>query len=58
MPRTYLAFPIPFKNEPLPENSPLWDLPNVVVTPHNAGVALGNDRRIYEMFLENLGRWH
>lgn len=47
-----------FQQEPLPENSPLWDLPNVLVTPHNAGAASGNDRRIYEMFLENLGRWH
>jgi phosphoglycerate dehydrogenase-like enzyme len=46
-----------FEKEPLPENSPLWDLPNVLVTPHNAGAALGNDRRIYGIFLENLGRW-
>jgi phosphoglycerate dehydrogenase-like enzyme len=35
----------------------LWDLPNVLVTPHNAGAALGNDERIYEAFLENLQRW-
>ena len=46
-----------FQQEPLPENSPLWDLPNVLVTPHNAGAASGNDRRIYELFLENFRRW-
>ena len=26
-----------FTEEPLPEQSPLWDLPNVIITPHNAG---------------------
>lgn len=46
-----------FQEEPLPASSPLWELPNVLVTPHNAGAALGNDERIYEMFLENFARW-
>lgn len=47
-----------FQQEPLPPDSPLWDLPNVVVTPHHAAVASGNDRRVYEVFVENLARRH
>lgn len=46
-----------FQEEPLPAASPLWDLPNVIVTPHNAGIASGTDRRIFELFLTNLVRW-
>ena len=46
-----------FEKEPLPEDSPLWNMPNVLVTPHNSSVASGNDRRVYELFLENLHRW-
>jgi phosphoglycerate dehydrogenase-like enzyme len=46
-----------FEKEPLPEDSPLWDMPNVVVSPHNSGAASGNDRRVYDIFLENLDRW-
>jgi len=47
-----------FATEPLPPESPLWDLPNVIVTPHSAGAAAGNDERVLEIFLENFGRWH
>jgi phosphoglycerate dehydrogenase-like enzyme len=47
-----------FEKEPLPEDSPLWDMPNVIVSPHNSGAASGNDERVYEVFLENLARWH
>jgi len=47
-----------FATEPLPPESPLWDLPNVIVTPHNAGAAAGNDERVLEIFLDNLARWH
>ena len=47
-----------FEKEPLPAESPLWALPNVIVTPHNSSVASGNDRRVLEIFLDNLGRWH
>ncbi|OGA51758.1 MAG: hypothetical protein A3G24_21310 [Betaproteobacteria bacterium RIFCSPLOWO2_12_FULL_62_13] len=46
-----------FEKEPLPEHSPLWDMPNVVVSPHNAAAAAGNDERVYRIFLENLRRW-
>ncbi len=47
-----------FETEPLPAESPLWDMPNVLVTPHNASAASGNDERVLEIFLDNLGRWH
>lgn len=47
-----------FETEPLPTDSPLWDLPNVLVSPHNSAVAAGNDERVLEIFIDNLGRWH
>lgn len=47
-----------FEQEPLPHDSPLWDLPNVILSPHNAGAALGNEERALAIFLENLARWH
>jgi phosphoglycerate dehydrogenase-like enzyme len=46
-----------FAQEPLPADSPLWDLPNVLVSPHNSGVARGNDARVYRLFIDNLQRW-
>jgi phosphoglycerate dehydrogenase-like enzyme len=46
-----------FQAEPLAAESPLWDLPNVLVTPHNSGAAGGTDQRVFEIFLDNLGRW-
>jgi D-2-hydroxyacid dehydrogenase (NADP+) len=52
------AFLDVFETEPLPPDSPLWDLPNVLVTPHNSAVATGNDGRVLEIFIDNLGRWH
>ena len=43
--------------EPLPPDSPLWELPNVIISPHNSAVAEGNERRQVDMFLANLRRW-
>ena len=45
-----------FEHEPLPAASPLWDLPNVIVTPHNAQASAGNDSRAFEIFATNLAR--
>lgn len=46
-----------FEVEPLPEESPLWELPNVIVTPHSSGTCDGNDARATEIFLDNLARY-
>jgi D-2-hydroxyacid dehydrogenase (NADP+) len=46
-----------FAEEPLPAESPLWDLPNVFVTPHNSPAASGNEDRVYSIFVANLARW-
>ncbi len=46
-----------FDPEPLPEDSPLWALPNVLLTPHAAGHSDGNEARVAAMFLDNLARW-
>jgi len=47
-----------FMQEPLPAASPLWNLPNVIVTPHNSVASAGNEMRINALFLDNLKRWH
>lgn len=44
-----------FAHEPLPEESPLWTLPNVIITPHNSGVSFPAD--IVELFSENYRRF-
>lgn len=46
-----------FTREPLSPDSPLWDMPNVIVTPHNASASTGNERRCAEIFIANFGRW-
>lgn len=47
-----------FEKEPLPAESPLWDLPNVFLTPHNSAAASGNEQRVNAIFFDNLARWH
>ena len=46
-----------FEKEPLPPDSPLWDLPNVIISPHNSLAAAGNDRRVVELFVHNFAAW-
>ncbi len=46
-----------FEHEPLPADSALWDMPQVIITPHSAGHSDGNAQRIAAMFLDNLRRW-
>ncbi|MGF1537801.1 MAG: D-2-hydroxyacid dehydrogenase [Elainellaceae cyanobacterium] len=43
--------------EPLPQNSPLWTLENVFITPHVSGLSSRNSDRIAELFLDNLARY-
>jgi phosphoglycerate dehydrogenase-like enzyme len=46
-----------FATEPLPESSPLWTLPNVLISPHMAGDTVGWHDELAELFLDNLGRY-
>ena len=47
-----------FQEEPLPPDSPLWDAPNLVITPHVAGVVTDKHwDRVLEGFAENLRRF-
>lgn len=43
-----------FEEEPLPESSPLWDMENVVLTPHNSFVGDGNRERLWTRIKESL----
>ncbi|MGX7162629.1 phosphoglycerate dehydrogenase [Enterococcus massiliensis] len=43
-----------FEEEPLPDNSPLWELPNVLITPHIAGMTPHFQKAFMGIFLENL----
>lgn len=46
-----------FATEPLAESSPLWTLPNVLVSPHMSGDTIGWHDDLVELFLDNLGRY-
>ncbi|MBT5713068.1 D-2-hydroxyacid dehydrogenase, partial [Candidatus Poribacteria bacterium] len=43
--------------EPLPEDSPLWDMENVILTPHVSGGSDGTPDRVTEIVLENVRRF-
>ncbi|MBI3158980.1 MAG: D-2-hydroxyacid dehydrogenase [Chloroflexi bacterium] len=43
-----------FPEEPLPADSPFWSLPNVLLTPHVAGVSDHYARRAVDLFIANL----
>jgi phosphoglycerate dehydrogenase-like enzyme len=45
-----------FDEEPLPATSPLWDVPNLVVTPHVAGFSRDYLPRSFEIFADNVRR--
>jgi phosphoglycerate dehydrogenase-like enzyme len=46
-----------FEEEPLPSDSPLYDLENVILSPHVAGFTLRYDERASDLFAENLRRY-
>ena len=43
--------------EPLPADSPFWDAPNTIVTPHNGATTLATKARGYRIFADNLRRY-
>lgn len=43
-----------FETEPLPESSPLWEMENVIITPHNAGLTPHYMDRVVDIFCSNL----
>lgn len=43
-----------FDEEPLAENSPLWDMENVIVTPHNSFVGDNNNKKMFDVIYKNL----
>jgi D-2-hydroxyacid dehydrogenase (NADP+) len=46
-----------FEREPLDPASPLWDIPNVLISPHTASHSLGQNEAIFGIFLDNLARF-
>jgi phosphoglycerate dehydrogenase-like enzyme len=46
-----------FAREPLPHTSPLWDLPNVLVSPHSGSTSDRENARLTDLFCENLRRY-
>lgn len=45
-----------FAVEPLEPGHPLWDMPNVIITPHSSGVTTRSHERADDIFCENLAR--
>jgi phosphoglycerate dehydrogenase-like enzyme len=46
-----------YATEPLPADSPLWELDNVILSPHTAAQSIHENERIVELFIENLRRY-
>ncbi len=46
-----------YASEPLDADSPLWDMPNVLLSPHTAALSLHENERIAALFIENLRRY-
>lgn len=43
--------------EPLPSDSVLWDMPNVLISPHSASTAATENQKIVDLFCDNLHRY-
>lgn len=43
-----------FEEEPLPESHPLWEMDNVIITPHTSGITQHYSERAFKLFMENL----
>jgi glyoxylate/hydroxypyruvate reductase len=51
------AFLDVFETEPLPASSPLWAMPNVLISPHSASTVAAENRLLTDLFIDNLRRW-
>jgi phosphoglycerate dehydrogenase-like enzyme len=45
-----------FWDEPLPADSPFWEMENVLITPHTAGETRRYEENLFDILLENLER--
>jgi phosphoglycerate dehydrogenase-like enzyme len=45
------------RTEPLPADSPLWDMPNVLISPHSASTVTAENAGITSIFIANLHAW-
>jgi glyoxylate/hydroxypyruvate reductase len=45
------------REEPPPQDSPLWEMPNVIISPHSASTVTQENARITEIFCDNLRRY-
>jgi phosphoglycerate dehydrogenase-like enzyme len=43
--------------EPLPAESPLWDMPNVLISPHSASTVASENAKITDIFCHNLAAY-
>ena len=46
-----------FDEEPLPADSPLWDVKNLIITPHNSFTGEGNARRLFDVVYRDTVNW-
>lgn len=46
-----------FEGEPLNETHPLWNAPNVIITPHNSFVGEQNNQRLNTLIMSNIKNW-
>ena len=46
-----------FDSEPLPADSPLWDAPNLILTPHSSFIGEHNPQRFFELLYRNTVNW-
>ena len=46
-----------FEVEPLPAGNVLWTMPNVIISPHSASTAETENRKIVDLFIENIAHY-